>query len=271
MKRISSVAVLAAVVLLWSTLAFAGAPFNNLEGVGGVAFNPLAYPAGASEDLVPYVGKPQFGAWYVNLNQVDVNWFAAGVADTFFHRLEISYGYEAISQQNATSHIKNNLGAKLLILPENSWDLKFLPALSAGAIYKNTDEVVPGSHNNGGDYYVVATKLITQLPLPVLLSGGALWTSSYATGVFGYDSKEKATFFGNADIVLGRYFIVGGEYKQGAKFDAFKNADYWNAHLAFTPNKNLTLIAAYVDAGDYKSTSKVGLGDGYVVSVQYAF
>lgn len=270
MKKISSV-VLIAVVLFISNPAIAGAPFNNLEGVGGVAFNPLAYPAGGTEDLVPYVGKPQFGAWYVNLNQVDVNWFAAGVADTLFHRLELSYGYEAIGQQDAKNHTKNNLGAKLLILPENFQDLKFLPAVSAGAIYKHTDEVVPGSRDDGWDFYLVATKLITQLPLPVLLSGGALWTSSYATGVFGYDSKQKATFFGNADVVLGKYFIIGVEYKQGPEFDAFKNADYWNAHLAFTPGRNLTLIAAYVDAGDHKSTSEVGLGDGYVVSVQYAF
>jgi hypothetical protein len=48
-------------------------------------------------------------------------------------------------------------------------------------------------------------------------------------------------------------------------------ADYWNAHLAWFANKNLTLVGAYVNAGDEKSTSRVGLGDGFVLSVQYAF
>lgn len=27
-----------------------GVPLNNLEGVGGIAFNPVAYPAGQNKD-----------------------------------------------------------------------------------------------------------------------------------------------------------------------------------------------------------------------------
>ena len=53
--------------------------------------------------------------------------------------------------------------------------------------------------------------------------------------------------------------------EQGAHFDDFKNADYWNAHVAWFVNKNLTLVGAYVNAGDHKSSSKVGLGDGVVL------
>ena len=131
--------------------------------------------------------------------------------------------------------------------------------------------MAPGADHDGWDFYLVASKLITQLPIPILISGGVLETSSYVTGVFGYDTDYKETLFGNLDFVLGKYFIAGVEYKQGPKFDAFKNANYWDAHLAYTPNKNLTLIGAYVDAGDYKSTDKVGLGNGVVLSAQYAF
>jgi hypothetical protein len=64
---------------------------------------------------------------------------------------------------------------------------------------------------------------------------------------------------------------LGFEYKQGAKYSDWKDADYWDAHLAWTPNNNLTLILAHVNAGDHKSTNKVGLGNGVVLSVQYAF
>ena len=66
-------------------------------------------------------------------------------------------------------------------------------------------------------------------------------------------------------------FAAGFEYKQGAHFSDFKNADYWDAHVAWFASKNLTLIGAYVNAGDKNSSSKVGLGDGAVVSAQYAF
>jgi len=258
--------------------AFAGAPFVNLEGVGGVAFNPLAYLADSDGENSHFkigntdiIGKPRFGAWYVNLDHVNVDWTAIGVADTFFNRLEVSYGYESINQENTTAKHKNNLGTKLLLLPENSFDTKFLPAISVGTIFKHTSNVGAGVDASGQDYYVVATKLITQLPRPVLLSGGVLSTKGKTTGVFGYDKDRRATGFGNIDVILPLNLIAGFEYKQGAHYKDWKDANYWDAHLAWTPNKNLSLILAYVDAGDHKSTKVTGLGNGVVLSAQYAF
>jgi len=258
--------------------AFAGAPFINLEGVGGVAFNPLAYLADSDGDdshfkvgKTEIIGKPRFGAWYVSLDKVKVDWTAIGVADTFFKRLEVSYGYETIAQDNATTKRKNNLGAKLLLLPENSFNTKFLPAVSVGSIFKHTSNVGAGVDVSGVDYYLVATKLITQLPRPVLVSGGLLSTKGKVTGVFGYDKNRAETLFGNIDVILPWDFIAGFEYKQGARYKDFKNANYWDAHVAWTPNKNISLILAYVNAGNYKSSSVTGLGNGVVLSAQYAF
>ena len=91
------------------------------------------------------------------------------------------------------------------------------------------------------------------------------------TGVFGYNDDYDTTVFGNIDVLPLPSVALGLEYKQGASFDSFKNADYWDAHVAWFGNKNLTLVLAYVNAGDEKSTSKVGLGDGVVLSTQYAF
>jgi hypothetical protein len=255
---------------------FAGAPFVNLEGVGGVAFNPLAYLADSSGENSHFkvgdtdvLGKAKFGGWYVNLGDVKVDWTAIGVADTFFKRLEASYGYETVNPENSVAIHKTNIGAKLYILPENSFNTNFIPAVSIGGIYKNTNSI--GADKSGHDLYIVATKLITQLPRPVLISGGILSTDSKVTGVFGYDKDRKTTAFGNIDVILPANLIVGFEYKQGAEYDDWKDASYWNAHLAWTPTSNLTLILAHVNAGDYKSTSKVGLGTGVVLSAQYAF
>jgi len=257
---------------------FAGAPFVNLEGVGGVAFNPLAYLADSDgEDShfklgeTDIIGKPRFGGWYVSLDDVKVDWTTIGVADTFFKRLEVSYGYETIAQDNATTKRKNNFGAKLLLLPENSFATKFLPAISAGSIFKHASNVALGVDSSGADFYLVATKLIDQLPRPVLVSTGLLSTKGRVTGVFGFDKDRDEVFFGNIDVVLPWNFIAGFEYKQGARYSDFKNANYWDTHLAWTPNKNLSLILAYVFAGDYKSSKVTGLGDGVVLSAQYAF
>jgi len=278
MKRSIFFAISVLIVVVSTGDLFAGAPFNNLEGVGGVAFNPLAYLADSKGENSHYkignadiIGKPRFGGWYVSLDKVKVDWTTVGVADTFFKRLELSYGYETIAQDNATTKRKNNLGAKLLLLPENAFDNKFLPAVSAGSIFKHTSNVGLGVEASGVDFYLVATKLITQLPRPVLLSGGVLSTKAKVTGVFGFDKDRRETGFANIDVVLPLDLIVGFEYKRGARFSDFKNANYWDAHIAWTANKNLSLILAYVDAGDYKSSKVTGLGNGVVLSAQYAF
>ena len=252
----------------------AGVPLNGLQGNGGVAFNPLAYTAGQNKDPqqkdAPVLSKPQFGAWYVNLGDVDVDWTALGVAETLFGRLELSYGYEVVAPKGENIK-KQDIGAKINLIPENLGGYAFVPAVSVGGLFKTTDNVATNVDDSGVDGYVVATKLITQLPRPVLVSAGLLSSQEQVTGVFGYNDDRDLTFFGNVDVLPLSNVAVGFEYKQGSSFDTFKNADYWDAHAAWFANPNLTLVAAYVNAGDETSTSKAGLGDGVVLSAQYAF
>ncbi len=261
--------------------SFAGVPLNNLEGVGGVAFNPLAYLAGnqttdpnkSNESLLQqiFTGKPQFGSWYVNLSDSKIDWAAFSIAQTVFRRLELSYGYDAVSTTFQDIQ-KHNFGAKLLVLEENFNGWGFAPAVSVGAVLKHTTFDTPAKVDNTGfDFYIVATKFIKQAPKPILLSGGMLSTKGRTLGVLGFDKHRDEVLFGNIDVMFLKNLAVGFEYRQGAHFDTFKNADYWETHVAWFENKNLTLVGAYVNAGDYKSSSKVGLGDGIVLSVQYAF
>lgn len=256
--------------------ASAGVPLNTIQGEGGVAFNPLAYTAGQNKDPkdpapgADFISKPQFGIWQVHLGDVNVDWTAIGGGFTLFDRIELSYSHE-IAAPAAKNIYKSNFGAKVNLVPENAGDNKFVPAVSAGVLVKKTSDTAKGVNDSGQDYYLVATKLITQTPLPILVSGGALSTDSRVTGVFGYDDKRDIAGFGNLDVLPLANVAVGFEYEQGAKFDDFKNADYWDAHIAWFANKSLTLVAAYTDTGDSKSKSAVGLGNGYVLSAQYAF
>lgn len=252
--------------------ALAGVPFNNLQGAGGAAFNPLAYPAGqnAAEGDDSPLGKPQFGAWYVNLGDVDVDWTTFGAAVTAFKRLELSYGYELIAPDGENVK-KSNLGAKLNLIPENWGGKNFVPAVSAGTIWKTTSEVADGTDDSAFDFYVVATKLVAQTPWPVLLSAGVLNSKEQVTGVFGYNADSDTTFFANVDVIPVSFLALGAEFKQGGDYGDFNNASYYNLHAAWFVNPNLTLIGAYVNAGDEKSTTQAGLGEGAVLSAQYAF
>lgn len=254
----------------------AGPPFNNLEGVGGVAFNPLAYTAGQPVDTngAAWYSKPQVGTWYVHLGDRDINWESFGVAETFGGRLEVSYAYEAARLGGASpvNVSKNDIGAKLLVIHENEGNLPYVPAVSVGSIWKETDLNAVGPNRAGFDYYAVATKLITQAPIPLLLSGGLLSSDEEVTGVLGHSGNRDLTWFGNVDIIPVSFLATGFEYKQGSKFDnGFKNANYWDAHVAWFASPNLTLIGAYAYTGNKDSTSAFGLGGGLVLSAQYAF
>ncbi len=140
--------------VLSASAAYAGVPLNNLQGVGGIAFNPLAYTAGqpweGGETNVfnGIVSKPQVGGWYVNLSDSDINWFAIGTAITFAERLEVSYGYgfTDAKKYGDKSIDSNNLGAKLRILDENAFDTQWVPAIAVGSVYKHTNTDLAGAH-----------------------------------------------------------------------------------------------------------------------------
>jgi len=274
-------------VLVFGSLTdkvFAGPPFVNLEGVGGVAFNPLAYLADSGEEFIKIgdtqiVAKPRFGAWYVSLPDAKIDWTSIGVATTLLKRLEVSYGFQTVAWENYPTFHKNNLGAKLLLLKEGSFNSKFIPAISIGTIYKTTSNKslreagLLNLRSTGQDWYAVATKTTNLLPVPVILSGGLLSTQEHVTGVLGFSNKRKLTGFLNIDVVLPHGFVVGYEFKQGARFSNVQNTNYWDAHLAWMPNKNLSVIAAYTGTGSYNKAgnSRTGLGNGFVLSGQYAF
>ena len=266
----------------------AAVPLNNLQGTGGIAFNPLAYTAGlpweygATTNLNGYVSAPQFGAWYVNLNDADINWYAGSAAITFFDRLEVSYGYSYINARKYgdKSIETHNLGAKLRVLDENAFDQAWVPAVAVGGVWKHTDSKTVdalGLDDNGFDAYLVATKLVAQLPVPVLVSGGVLYTDEVVNGVVGHNDYDTV-LFGNIDVLPAENAAIGLEYKQGARVgDGIRNHDYYDGHVAWFVTKKLTLVAAFAETGDkdkfYRrgSAKNLGVGSGLVLSLQYQF
>ncbi len=266
----------------------AGVPLNNLQGSGGIAFNPLAFTAGlpwdgeGNDTLNQIVSKPQVGAWYVNLNDADINWWAGSAAATFFGRLELSYGYGFVNahRYGDRSIETHNLGAKVRLLDENAFDTSWVPAFAVGGVWKYTNSKTVdalGLDDNGFDVYAVASKLITETPVPVLLSAGLIYTDEVVYGVVGHNDYDLAAF-GNIDILPAKNVAIGLEYKQGASVgDGIRNHDYYDGHVAWFVTDKLTLVAAFAETGGkdkfYRrgSTSDLGIGSGLVLSAQYQF
>ncbi len=280
--------ILAASVLSASA-AYAGVPLNNLQGVGGIAFNPLAYTAGQPWDggetnvFNGIVSKPQVGGWYVNLSDSDINWFAIGTALTFAERLEVSYGYgfTDADKYGDKSIDSNNLGAKLRILDENAFETQWVPAIAVGAVYKHTNTDLAsafGLDKDGFDYYAVASKLVKETPIPALLSLGILYSDEVVNGVIGHGHYD-VSYFANIDVLPSENIAVGFEYKSGvdAETSGIRNHDYYDGHVAWFVTPQLTLVGAYAYTGDkdrfYRdgNPKNLGFGSGLVLSVQYQF
>ena len=280
---------LIAAALIGTTFTtFAGVPLNNLQGTGGIAFNPLAYTAGrtweegGTNTLDKIVSKPQVGSWYANLTDADIHWFALGTAVTVLERVEISGGYGGINAHKYGDRSINtyNVGAKFRFLDENAFDTAWVPALAVGGVYKYTDSKTIdalGLDHDGFDGYIVASKLVKETPIPVLLSVGGLLSDEVVNGVVGHNDYGAAVF-GNIDIIPVKEVAIGFEYKQGVDVgDGITNHDYYDAHVAWFVTDALTLVGAYAYTGDkdkfYRkgSTKDLGVGGGFVLSVQYQF
>ena len=278
---------LIAAALIGTTFTtFAGVPLNNLQGTGGIAFNPLAYTAGrtweegGTNTLDKIVSKPQVGSWYANLTDADIHWFALGTAVTVLERVEISGGYGGINAHKYGDRSINtyNVGAKFRFLDENAFDTAWVPALAVGGVYKYTDSKTVdalGLDHDGFDGYIVASKLVKETPIPVLLSVGGLLSDEVVNGVVGHNDYGAAVF-GNIDIIPVKEVAI--EYKQGVDVgDGITNHDYYDAHVAWFVTDALTLVGAYAYTGDkdkfYRkgSTKDLGVGGGFVLSVQYQF
>ena len=293
--RIIKIAAAAGIAIASGSL-LAGVPLNNLQGTGGIAFNPLAYTAGLPWDdgggdstnetersfLDGVVSRPQLGAWYVNLADAGVNWWAGSAALSFAGRIEVSAGYGFVNAHKYGDKSINtyNLGAKAKLLDENAFDTSWVPAVAVGGVYKYTDSRTVdalGLDKDGFDAYIVASKLVKETPVPVLLSAGLLLSDEVVNGVVGHNHYDVVAF-GNIDVLPAENVAIGLEYKQGVDAgDGIRNHDYYDAHVAWFVTKKLTLVAAFAETGDkdkfYRdgSAKNLGVGSGAVFSVQYQF
>lgn len=269
--------------------AVAGPPFTNIEGVGGVALNPLAFVAngvkseGGGLGGSDIVSKPNLGYWHIGMEDSDIDWEAVGGNISLFNIVEIGYGHEFVSIDDVTNVDKNNFSMKVNFLPEGEW----YPALAIGGIYKDTNFSVT-SDDSDIDYYAVASKHFMDIPTPIVLSAGVVSTKGYVRGVLGFGDERDEAFFGNFEILptmkmdvpdVLKGIIIGVDYLDGTTVGTGLETNYvWNAHVAWM-HEGLTLIAAYVDSGSDEVRDFVGgmrglptaFGQGWCISMQYAF
>ena len=261
-------------------------PLHQIEGSGGIFSTLSAYIVNPPRNG-ELVGRPSLGFAYVNLGS-DKNLEALTITESPFKRLELGYGWDRLGLGDLPLALRNaglanyhanevqlhNFNARLQLLSEGEFDLKWLPALTLGVHYKDNEginevrnEVTAGagadllgqaglSRHQGVDYTLYASKLFTQLPRPVLLEVGGRATEAVWDGLGGFTHSYQYVFEGNVVVFVTGNFALAAEYKEMPRdYQAIGNlvkveGDWATLDAAYVVNKHLTLAAGYGHFGN---------------------
>jgi len=273
-------------------------PLHTIEGVGGLIITPLAYlvnpgPPGTQ------IGLPSVSATYVNANRKNVQTLA--VTETLFGRLELGYAASRFGLGTLPDEVQSatgadigrsdvylhNFNARVLLLPENSFDLP-LPAVTAGVHLKVNDgigkindrlggaiEGIGYSKSTGVDYTLTASKTFPRVfTRPLILSAGLRLSEGSQLGYVGFGDTYHLTFEGNATYLLTDHIALAGEYRQkAAEYGTIgdlvrEEQDWWTIGVGYIVNEHVTLAAGYGHFGNVLNTVE---NTGLAVQLKYEF
>jgi len=254
-------------------------PLHTIEGVGGLVLTPMAYLVNPG---VPgtVVGKPAFALQYAMIGSKDLEVFTA--TWTFWRRLELGYGISRLGLGDFPADVKSatgvdigthdiflhNLNLRLNVIQEGQWDQGWLPAVTVGAHYKHNEDIngidrrlggllttLGLDDNDGLDFTLTASKTLTCLPRPTIVSAGARASKAAQLGFLGFTNGYDVTFEGSAVMLVTDRLAVGTEYRQ--KPDDLGQVsgliadedDWWDVHAAYILNDRSVLYATVGNAG----------------------
>jgi hypothetical protein len=255
-------------------------PLHQIGGSGGVFVTLSAYIVNPPRNG-ELVGRPAVGFSYANLGHGE-NLEAPTISESPFKRLELSYGWDRFGLGDLPQALRNaglvnyhqnevqlhNFNVRLQLLKEDEFDQKWIPALTFGAHYKYNDGIsevnnevfgLLASHgitrNHGVDYTLYATKMFTQLPVPVLLDLGGRATEGVWEGLGGFTDSYNFEFEGNIAVFLSHKLALAAEYKQQPTDyrpigSLVQKADDWlTLDAVYIVNKHMTIAAGWAHFG----------------------
>lgn len=254
---------------------------SQIEGTAGGGLVPMAVLAGYAE------GGQQGGTAFISRAQLkDYRLDVYGAAWSWNNRVEVSIARQELELNTLATALgvtddtiaQNIFGAKVRLYG----DLVYsdLPQISAGLQYKvNEDFFIPHSagavESKDWDAYIAATKLFLGgvFDRNVLLNGVVRSTRANQGGLVGFggdrNRAHEFVYEGSAGIFLNRHWAAGIEYRQNPNNLSFAEQEDWHdAFIAWFPNKQWTVIGAWVDLGDIATLKNQ---QGWYVSLQGSF
>ena len=251
-------------------------PLIDIEGNGGILTTESAYIVNPPRNGEP-VGRPAVNADYVYMGH-SMDLVPVGITWSPYKMIELGYGWEHMSLGDLPSKLSvptrsvelHNANLRFQFIQENEWGQKWLPAITFGVHYKYNDgitqlnkevgyalsTVAHVGNDNGTDFTLTASKLITNLGRPVLIQAGGRETEAVWDGLGGFTNKYNLEFEGNVDVLVTDNLILGVEYKQMPRdYQPIANLytkedDWYTAEAAYIINKNWTVAVAYLHLGN---------------------
>ncbi len=239
---------------------------SQVEGAGGGGLTPWALITG-------YGTRDSWGAnaHLTSVRTQDYQLDTAGVAVGLADRVELSLASQefrgSLAPLNDLSIRQQILGVKVKLAGDAVYGQdSLLPQIAVGAMFKRNQGVgglgalgvtrvtqLGAKDDHGVDLYVSATKLC--------LADSLLWnatvraTRANQMGLLGFggdkgDSVRPMLELSGA-YLFDRKWVGGVEYRMKPRnLSVDKEGDYADLFLAWFPNKNVSLTAAYVQLGE---------------------
>jgi DUF3034 family protein len=268
------------------------AGFSTVEGAGGGGITPWALITG-------YGSSDSWGAntHVTAIGLRDFDFSAAGVGIGIRDRVELSFSRQRLEGTDGPldglSVSQDVIGAKLRIFgdavyAQDSW----VPQVAIGVLAKHNRGIRDGarigapdlvsvtqlgaSGEDDVDYYASATKI--WLAQGLLVNATVRYTRANQFGLLGFggDIDDGATLRGEATLayLLRRRVAIGVEYRtRDRHLSVDDESAAWDAFVAWTPNRHVSVVAAYANLGSIAAplTGQTADQAGAYVSVQLGF
>lgn len=236
---------------------------SQIEGAAGGGLTPWAIIGG-------YESEGQVGAnlhdTYVKSDDYSLN--TSGVMIGFGDRVELSIAHQTFDTRNAGAQLglgegyrfsQDIFGVKVklmgnAVLDQDMW----LPQIAAGIQFKHNNNAniiaaIGARSDTGTDFYVSATKLL--LAQSLLINGTVRLTKANQLGLLGFggdlSDNYHPEFETSIAYLLSKHIAAGVEYRTKPNNLGFaREQDWYDAFVAWAPNKYVSLTAAYVQLGD---------------------
>lgn len=283
-------------VLAAPALAASGKPLltggvSSIDGAAGGGLTPWAltgsYATANESGLTAFITRVALQDYALDVR---------GVAWSWNERLELSFARQDFDTRATGTalglpglHLKQDIVALKLrlagdaILDPDRWQ----PQWALGIEHKSLDAdgLTPtlralGADTSGTEVYLSATKLL--LAQSVLVNATLRATRANQNGLLGHGGTGQRHHSLQPEVslawLLNRRVAVGAEYRAkpdklnpSLLGDGLREDDWWDLFVAWTPNKHVSLTAAYVDLGRIVPAVQTRRQTGAYLSLQLAY